>query len=300
MINEIESVLRREGVLPGEARSPVNMHLGRNMLLEFFPDGRAPVAVKAASDDPEAAASLRREFDALSLQVPVYGDLIPKPLTLTTTGAITLFAMENVSHKNLGIEELDRLPEADAARLVAFLTDRDKPLPAGRENAPSIVDQYRAARTSLPPALAETMAGLESAREWLRTLSTLEPVPQHSDLSMNNIGLCDKGVIVFDWEDYGNVVLPGFDFMTLVLSGQEFSAGAVAAYLQNNLEGPAQNGAWCRTVCDALDLNAGNALDFAMIAAIVFLDQKKKLGYGTKITGYLEGMLGDAATRYFK
>ena len=300
LIDEIESVLRREGVLPAGTRAPVNLHLGRSMLLEFFPAGTAPVAVKAVSDDPDAANSLRREFDALSLQLPSYADLIPKPLTLTSTGAVTLFAMENISHRNLGIAELDRLPDARVDRLVAFLTDRDKPLPAGLENAPNILDQYMEARSSLPPALAQTMADLEASRDWRGKLAALKPVPQHSDLSMNNIGLCKNGVIVFDWEDYGNVVLPGFDFLTLVLSGLKFSAEAVEVYVKTHMESTDHPGAWCRTVADALNLNTGHAFDFAMITAIVFLDQKKKLGYGTKITGYLEQMLSDAATRFFR
>ncbi|CAN0445101.1 unnamed protein product, partial [Ectocarpus fasciculatus] len=159
---------------------------------------------------------------------------------------------------------------------------------------------YLEARAGLPTALGSAIAEIEGSRDWQGTLSRLMPVPQHSDLSINNIGLSRKGVIIFDWEDYGNVVLPGFDFLTLILSGLEFSADAADSYFEKHLNDSERDPSWCKSVADVLGLNTENIFDFIMIVSIVFLYQKQKLGYGTKITQYLETLLTDAAAQNFK
>ena len=43
-------------------------------------------------------------------------------------------------------------------------------------------------------------------------------LPQHGDFVINNLGHSSRGLVVFDWEDYGQIELPGFDIFTLVLS----------------------------------------------------------------------------------
>jgi hypothetical protein len=51
--------------------------------------------------------------------------------------------------------------------------------------------------------------------------SGVESMPtqaQHGDFVLNNLGQHDGRLVVFDWEDYGRVGLPGFDICTLCLS----------------------------------------------------------------------------------
>lgn len=49
-----------------------------------------------------------------------------------------------------------------------------------------------------------------------QALQTLPPIPQHGDLVLNNLGLRpDRELVVFDWEDYDAVALPGLDLFTL-------------------------------------------------------------------------------------
>ena len=63
---------------------------------------------------------------------------------------------------------------------------------------------------ALQPAAAMGLPRLSQA------LQSLPPLPQHGDLVLNNLGLRpDRGLVVFDWEDYGAVNLPGLDLFTL-------------------------------------------------------------------------------------
>ena len=62
----------------------------------------------------------------------------------------------------------------------------------------------------LQPAAAMGLPRLSQA------LQSLPPLPQHGDLVLNNLGLRpDRELVVFDWEDYGAVNLPGLDLFTL-------------------------------------------------------------------------------------
>jgi len=47
-------------------------------------------------------------------------------------------------------------------------------------------------------------------------LDSLAPMAQHGDLVLNNLGLRSNAeLVIFDWEDYGAVELPGLDLFTL-------------------------------------------------------------------------------------
>jgi len=42
--------------------------------------------------------------------------------------------------------------------------------------------------------------------------------PQHSDLTLYNLGIHNNSLILFDWEDYGRISFAGFDIATFVFS----------------------------------------------------------------------------------
>ena len=49
-----------------------------------------------------------------------------------------------------------------------------------------------------------------------QALPSLPALPQHGDLVLNNLGLRpNRELVIFDWEDYGAVMLPGLDLFTL-------------------------------------------------------------------------------------
>ena len=66
--------------------------------------------------------------------------------------------------------------------------------------------------------------GLQRLREALKTLPALS---QHGDLVLNNLGLRPRRqLVIFDWEDYGAVKLPGLDLFTLENSVRQDRARA--------------------------------------------------------------------------
>lgn len=65
-------------------------------------------------------------------------------------------------------------------------------------------------------AAPQAPAAAHGLRQLADAMDTLAPLAQHGDMVLNNIGVRpDKSLVVFDWEDYGAVELPGLDLFTL-------------------------------------------------------------------------------------
>ena len=116
------------------------------------------------------------------------------------------------------------------------------------------------------------------AREIDRLGHALESLPamaQHGDLVLNNLGLAEGGrLVVFDWEDYGRVDLPGLDLFTLQWSlEQEASSRA-------GLQGLAHRAVQTlvSTGCEALALPEPVYRDLAVAYALVFRWLKRPYG----------------------
>lgn len=62
----------------------------------------------------------------------------------------------------------------------------------------------------------------------LTALAAVPPQEQHGDFVVNNLGVTERdSLVVFDWEDYGAVDVPGLDLFTLDISLREQMSDAV-------------------------------------------------------------------------
>ena len=56
-------------------------------------------------------------------------------------------------------------------------------------------------------------------QEWIVELTkAMHSCPQHGDFVLNNIGISSNGLVLFDWEDFGRILLPGIDIYSLLIS----------------------------------------------------------------------------------
>jgi hypothetical protein len=293
MIGEVEAVLQTEGLLPPSPDCPVNAYMGHSTLLEFFPSGRTPIVAKLGNAEPAEQEKLRAEHQALARQAVDYPGLAPKPLALLIKDRLTILAMESIPHKRrMALKDFDRLNEGQLGQFGRFLIGRERAAAADEAGAVPY-EQYEMAAATLPAGLRDAVASVAEARHWGARLSALSPIPQHSDLATGNVGQCDASLVIFDWEDFGKVVLPAFDFMILILSGLQFRLDDVRAYAVRHLTRTDSNVGWFPTIAEELGLDAGNFLDFALISCIVFYDLKKKLGYDKKISELILQIIGE-------
>lgn len=133
----------------------------------------------------------------------------------------------------------------------------------------------------------DAVAGLNGLRA---TLERLPALPQHGDLVLNNLGLRpDLRLVIFDWEDFGAVTLPGLDLFTLEtslrqdLAQQSFAQPATMAARALDLDRMCRALGLARDMYE--DLRTGYALTFRYL----------KRHYSPEIRARLDSIIAGAA-----
>lgn len=117
-------------------------------------------------------------------------------------------------------------------------------------------------------------------------LGELPATHQHGDLVVNNLGLGPaRELIVFDWEDFGVVALPGLDLFTLE-QAFEHEAELAAAKGQRSTPQRMLDVPGC---CAAMGLPPGLYDELRLVYALIFRYIKR--GYGPEIQVRLERLI---------
>jgi hypothetical protein len=122
----------------------------------------------------------------------------------------------------------------------------------------------------------------QSLGEVRAQLSNLPVARQHGDLVMNNLGLRPSGsLVVFDWEDFGEIGLPGLDLFTLEYSFEHEASRARAAGQRSHPDRYLD----LEACCDAQHLSVAGYRGLRVAHALAFLYLKRN--YGPEIQGRL-------------
>jgi hypothetical protein len=122
-------------------------------------------------------------------------------------------------------------------------------------------------------------------------LKTLPALPQHGDLVINNLGLRPgRELVIFDWEDYGAVNLPGLDLFTLENSVHQDLARR-SRYRSSQMSIPALD---IGRLCDALGLSQDLYRELRLGHALVFRYLKRN--YSSEVRAGLDLLINGLAT----
>ena len=185
----------------------------------------------------------------------------------------------------------------------AFLLDPDP-----RRGAAAAIEAYFAAMPHIPApaglaasASADLVSAMQAyfgthplsslAQAWLAdglpdSLRRLPPMAQHGDLVLNNLGKSRAGdLVIFDWEDFGAVSVPGLDLFTLELA----LAGDVHLLLAGRRQPAAPLGRLVQRCCAAMGLELDVYRRLAPFYALVFRYLKRN--YGPAVRARMDGLL---------
>lgn len=163
---------------------------------------------------------VKREFENLHAVQDRVRDLSPTPLFFDTIDSFGVLAMKAVPGRYISTwnERVDRLP-ALVDRLISFhrsvqlgYMDQDQSLRCFREPFETIGklgrdSKVEAACARMGEVLSHALKG-----------TSLPRILQHGDFCFNNILIQGDHVSVVDWEDFGEVSLPGYDLVSLFLN----------------------------------------------------------------------------------
>lgn len=194
-------------------------------------------------------------------------------LDVMVCDAVDYLALNAVRLRSPGLQEhlLERLLPLFAASPALKLGGEIAALPNG-ELASAMLPYF------------EATAQCARARRWLDPVAmdwiARQPdVPQHGDLTLNNLGLRkDRSLVVFDWEDLGATSLPGMDLFTLELS----LAGGVQHMLASRRGGAGVFQGFMPRACEALGLSVRDYLAMTRVYALVFRYLKRNYGPGVR------------------
>jgi len=72
-------------------------------------------------------------------------------------------------------------------------------------------------------------------KPWLdnRKIESLPHIRQHGDFAVNNIAESGSKLVIFDWEDFGKITLPGFDLCILLASVLQYDDQEILRFISD-------------------------------------------------------------------
>jgi hypothetical protein len=123
----------------------------------------------------------------------------------------------------------------------------------------------------------------------LERLRLLPHIRQHGDLVANNIGLAPRTLVIFDWEDFGRVQLPGFDVALLLMSFLDFDVIRLKHWFERNE--PCELDDIVTTAADHLGISRSMLWMWLPIYLAHFLYLKTAFSYRPAIKDRVRGVL---------
>lgn len=291
MLDAVLRAMQDHGLLRDAQRARCNVFVRLDNVLAnvFAEDGRYYYVRMAEVYDLEQEYRI-----ALSVAASV-GRFVPQPLAFLRAGRVSCIVYEGIKFEIVTSARLLRGSGSDRLirELLAYLSHAaDRQTCADRP----------ASVASLTEALSERYLGTEqeslirtvAARTDIEALRWLPSQLQHGDFVPNNFGLRRDGLVVFDWEDFGRIDVPGFDLAVLLGAIVDFDPQRLRALRENLPKGRGRRHVrWLDDACRAARLEPDVLLD-AMpfyLALFMWLKDRYSPAIRQKVNRAIDGLL---------
>lgn len=270
---------------PGEVpRYHIGLTYGDTVWLDAFRRDGSFVHAKVAEH-----VTLREEVRVYHEALRVYSDFMPVPIGYSVRGPWEIFLAEGIEHRPLSVNPLN--PSRRAHELREELS-RFFARSAPRSRPSSRIDNHDALLTSLEATFSDTsfasLIAYWRSSEARKLLDSIGAAPQHGDFVSNNIGTRKSRLVVYDWEDFGKVSLPGFDLCTFAISLLNDGMADADGLTPDGVRGDSL-GMLVNPACAALNLDVDQFWRLIPLYLLTFLHLKQ--GYGSRIRLRIEHLL---------
>jgi len=217
-IGQLLSKIRDMGI-GVDKRCSIAVNMSRDLKISYFQRNSEPLFVRILERKRG-----EREFVNLKFLKSCLGDHIVGPTKIETTDDLACVIFPFVAYKRFPDEKLivrNLLPQVRDVLLL--MHDAGNTFnPEGRSLSPmEALDGLNS-----EGLLTDTFKGyFEQGFQVI--VGKRKAIPQHCDFTFTNLGTAGDGtLIVFDWEDYGLVRYPAFDFATFLMS-YHFHTGTI-------------------------------------------------------------------------
>jgi len=211
LIDLARELLAEIGLLPPGSQPRINISFSRGTALgaQIYLNAEDFVYVKASEFE-----RLEGEYEASRQAWAHYPNLLPEPLAFRSRHGWDIVVTRGVRSGPLGREHLDSAA-LSGALLNYFSRSAQITTVAPRQSHPELLADLREDPSTAPWA-GKVLDALP--RDVVAMVGALPHRPQHCDFTRNNVGVVGDGIVIFDWEDFGQQSLPGLDLCTFVLS----------------------------------------------------------------------------------
>lgn len=295
MIQKVIDFLFEQLELPNKNQCSMNIIVRKPYLLHLHLVGGRSIVVKIVElIDTCIQENLQREYFALSEQSKLYPGLVPIPILYRHVDHLVILAMEGAKHSFVSLRTIFCINNDTDHNFRRFLIGRERIDKLSLSFAEEHIAVFNKACSLLSDDLESVVSEIREKNGWDKILASLPYTPQHCDMTMNNIGLTRTGLILFDWENYAFINIPGFDLCTILVSGCQFSLLKLTATIDNNIQ------SFLQPIIDSFGITVSQFYDLIFIHLILFYQLKNQHGYSQEVIQRTENMLIDLSKYMLK
>jgi len=289
----IDSVFEQPEFECKKDKYAMNIMVREPILVHVFFNKGASVFIKIATKQinlHSGIQKLRKEYDACLQYSESYPNLLPVPILFKQIDSYDILVTEGIRHDFLNLNNIFQTKQNSSNQFQKFLIGKERIIYSANNDLNKNLIAFDQALNLLPDYLIKDIQKISMAHDWNKILGTLPVIPQHGDLTINNIGLAATGLIIFDWEDYALVNIPGFDLSTLLASGCNFDTSKLISIIEedtNKLNG----NSFLRPIILGLGIEDSQFYDLILINLVIFHQLKSEYGYGSIIIESVKKML---------
>ena len=279
MLKLVEHMLQElKLVAPGTAvQYYINITSGESLAISAFVDGKARggrfVQIKASE-----YLNLAAQYASYSSAWNDYGAFVPQPLGYREVEGWSIMVSAGAEHTMAHPRRVLSSGHKGASSLSRYLLDffgQSAALSNTRCGNAELLHELQ--EFFAPTPLANTAARCV-AQAQAHGLAGLCEIPQHGDFVFNNLVWSHGKLVIFDWEDYRKVFLPGLDIWTLVMSMLEQEIDALRAVVEPGEQPDAQMESFLEQACTLQGLNLVQFRGLVPLYLLVFLHLKRNYG----------------------
>jgi hypothetical protein len=295
VIPTVTAALTELGVLESGSNLRFNFGLtkGDTLWTDAYVDRRHYFHVKLSD-----VVSLRDEARVHAEAYGWFADLMPRSLGYCVRNGWELFVTEGVPHRQFFRGDLldPRRARKWIPEICRFF-QRSRLDPLKDSQGAACATLLESLEASFKDSQFGSILALWCSGPGLRELEALGVTRQHCDFVANNLGVAGSRLVVFDWEDFGRISLPGLDLCTLVVSCVNGDTDIVLANGGSALANRCS--IFVNPACAALDMDVSLFWRLVPLYLLTFLYLKNTYGRDIRIriTALLSKLLASDPSR---
>jgi hypothetical protein len=275
MIEVINHLFKEISLLNEGGELPFYVSFNRNFNFFIFGNQEEFYQVKVSSERP-----LRDEYEALRIAHEAIPANVPQPVGFYQKGGLEILICRGIRHKK--VRSLQRYGYIIQKEIKAILKGskvffrEDKPSATHMQQLMTACDYFK--NRPFSNAMRDWLVSLDP-----RLVNSLPHIKQHGDLTLYNMGVVGDNLIIFDWEDFGKISIPGFDLCCLAVD-------SVTRFSAMGIDRISERRAYPKEIMDIItcyfeELSLDEEIFFNLfpIYLFYFLYLKNRYGYSSEI-----------------